>query len=529
MSGFIAAGSVHAAEAGARALREGGNAVDAAVAAMVTAFIAEPCLTSPGGAGIAQLYDPQVGRASTFDFFAQVPGLPADRIDPEGLDFVSLEVDFGSDTTQVFHVGKGATAVPGCLPGLLELHRRQGKAPLAQLLEEAQRQAEEGLPTTHSQAHFFNILKPILTYSEGLSRVFAPLGHIAKPGELIRSRRWALTLEWIRAHGRDPLSEGPLRDELLDEWAEPAGLLTEADLDAYRTRVSDSRVVPYRGAEVLLPGYPSIGGSMVGFGLRLLEGIEMPADPASPARFRRLAAAMETALEARADSGVVASAQDLLHWLDDSHVDAYRDRFEQLFGAGGGGAEDSAGLVPGNTTHVSVVDGEGRAVSITTSNGESCGILLPGLGLGMNNFLGEDDINPLGFHVEPPGRRLTTMMCPALVRGKNGSITALGTGGSNRIRSAVLQAVSNLLDYGMAPEAATRFPRIHRERDSTYLETLDLPAETVEEVSRLYPETRLFAQPGVFFGGVHMATRLADGSFLGAGDPRRDGNVDGCP
>jgi gamma-glutamyltranspeptidase/glutathione hydrolase len=526
MRGLIAAGGPETAAAGAEILEAGGNAVDAVVSAMITAFIAEPCLTSPGGAGIATLYDQETDCAQTIDFFAAVPGLPAEALDATSCDFTALEVSFGSGTTQTFHVGRGATAVPGCLPGLIQLHQLRGKLPLADLLKTPQRLAEESVAVSATQAGFFEILTPILTYTEGISQLFAPKGRIARTGERVRSPLWSKVLAWIRRHHQDPLSQGPLREELLQEWGPPHGLLTSKDLDRYQPQTRPALRVPYRGHEVLLPAFPSVGGSMVGFALRLLEGLPMPEDAESPEAFHHLGAALEIALQARAASPNVASPEDLGHWLEEEHVSRYRPHFENLLRCSSEGGEGNPGLVPGNTTHISVIDSQGLAVSMTTSNGESCGEILPSLGLGMNNFLGEEDINPLGWHQGKPGGRLSTMMCPTLVKSSQGSLMSLGTGGSNRIRSAVLQTLVNLLDHQMPPKEAVHFPRIHRELGGFFMEKGDLPAATLERLQEIYPGARLHSTKGVFFGGVHMACLHQDGTGAGAGDPRRGGVVE---
>ncbi len=523
---MIAAGGPETAAAGAAALKEGGNAVDAVVAAMFEAFITEPCLTSPGGAGVATLYDTSQDRAKTFDFFAAVPGLPGSKVDSSRCDFTALEVSFGSGTTQTFHVGRGATAVPGCIPGLLKLHKQYGSIPLSILLEPARQYAENGAPVSATQAGFFDILTPLLTYTPGISKVFAPQGRIAKTGETVRSRRWAEVLSWIQKNESDPLFEGPLRESLLAEWGEPRGLLTPQDLDAYTCADRPALRVPFREHEVLLPGFPSVGGSMVGFALRLLDLVDAITEPQDPLFFISMAAALETALKARAEGPPFTETNSLEHWLSDEHVSQYKEEFLKAREAGGPGGEGTGGLVPGNTTHISVIDGAGLAVSMTTSNGESCGEVLPELGLGMNNFLGEEDINPLGWHKDPPGRRLPTMMCPTLLKMSNGDLYSLGTGGSNRIRSAVLQTILQLTDLNMTPKECVLAPRLHRERDGCWVEATGLNPDTRKKLEATYSNIRVHPEPGVFFGGVHIATHSEKNQITGAGDPRRGGVVE---
>lgn len=520
MRGIVAAGGIPAATAGAEALRRGGNAADAAVAATFAAFTAEPCLTSPGGAGIALVVEG--GRAQTYDFFAAVPGLPGTRLDPTGRDFVALEVDFGS-ARQTFRVGKAATAVPGCLPGLLGLHRLHGRLALADLLELPIRLARDGTPASAMQAKFIGILEPILTYTPGVRALFAASGRPVREGEPLASPAFAAVLERLAADGRDPLASGPLRDALLRAWGSPEGFLTAADLDAYRPASRPALTLEFRGHRVHLPGDPSDGGAMVGLALGLLQG-RAPADsPRSALRMAALGAAVEAATLARAAGGGVPPRPD-----DPDVRTRWRPTFEALLSRGTGASPGPGpGAIPGNTTHVSAVDEEGRAVAITTTNGESCGVVLPELGLAMNNFLGEDDINPRGFHQDPPGMRMRTMMCPTVVEDAEGRLLALGTGGSNRIRSALVGVVEALLDHGLDPAEAVALPRLHREPGRGWLEARGLAPGALEALRAGDPGLKVFPDLDLFFGGVHVACLEPGGGLSGAGDPRRGGAVAG--
>jgi gamma-glutamyltranspeptidase/glutathione hydrolase len=182
----------------------------------------------------------------------------------------------------------------------------------------------------------------------------------------------------------------------------------------------------------------------------------------------------------------------------------------------------TAGLISkGSTTHISVIDSDGMAVGITHSNGEGCGYVVPGTGAMMNNFLGEDDINPHGFHSQPAGERMLTMMCPTIVR-KDNQTWVLGTGGSNRIRTSVMQVVHNLVALGMSAREAVRAPRIHVEGEAFNLETIGQDPATVRALSEEEPGLVLFNDSNMFFGGVHVAALGPDG-FDGIGDIRRGG------
>ena len=174
------------------------------------------------------------------------------------------------------------------------------------------------------------------------------------------------------------------------------------------------------------------------------------------------------------------------------------------------------------TTHISVVDAAGNLAAVSLSNGEGCGRLLPGTGIMLNNMLGEQDLNPRGFHAWPEGVRLASMMAPSLAFLDDGRIAALGSGGSNRIRTAVLQVLLNLIDFDRPARSAVDAPRLHVEGGQANLEA-GFPVDAVEAARREAARLTTWPPRNLFFGGVHVAVRNRDGSFDSAGDPRRSG------
>jgi gamma-glutamyltranspeptidase/glutathione hydrolase len=154
---------------------------------------------------------------------------------------------------------------------------------------------------------------------------------------------------------------------------------------------------------------------------------------------------------------------------------------------------------------------------MTLSNGEGCGHVIPGTGIMLNNMLGEEDVNPHGFDRWPTDTRMSSMMAPSLVETSRGDRYALGSGGSNRIRSAVLQVISHLLDLGDDPMTAVSRPRVHVEADRVSVEG-PVPAD----VAAAFADAELWPERSLFFGGVHIAARR-QGHYAAAGDPRRGG------
>ncbi len=175
------------------------------------------------------------------------------------------------------------------------------------------------------------------------------------------------------------------------------------------------------------------------------------------------------------------------------------------------------------TTQISVIDALGNAASMTLSNGEGCGYMVPGTGIVLNNLLGEEDINPHGFHRWPCDVRMCSMMAPSLVERPDGVIAAVGSGGSNRIRTAILQVLLNLLEFGMTVEDAVTSPRIHFENDLLSIE----PGFCEGDIAALaedFPNMEKWRERNLFFGGVHTVQfDPGAGSFEGAGDMRRGG------
>jgi gamma-glutamyltranspeptidase/glutathione hydrolase len=177
----------------------------------------------------------------------------------------------------------------------------------------------------------------------------------------------------------------------------------------------------------------------------------------------------------------------------------------------------------GNTTHISVMDAEGACASVTCSNGSCSGVVVPGTGVHLNNMLGEQDLNPLGFHRHTPGARVPSMMSPTVVLADGEPEIAIGSAGSNRIRSAILQTVLGIVDNGLPAQDAVSAPRLHVEEGQVDAEPGVDPAalDRLEEASFT---VRRWSELNLFFGGVQAVARNPDtGRLTGGGDPRRGG------
>lgn len=511
--GAVAAGSAWTVEAGLRALRRGGNAVDAAVAASVMAGVAEPLLTGMGGGGIATLRIR--GEVEVCDMFGAVPGMGSPAEAPAPMD--ALVVDFGP-TRQTFYVGSASVSVPGLPTGLWSMHQRHGKLPMRELVAFAAESAERGVPVTPTFETVLGMLWPVQERDPASRALFSKDGRPLRAGDTFRNPDLARTL---RAYGEDgpaAILQGDVGEAILATLGRE-GRLTRADLQHYTARFSAPIRYAYRDAKVYLPGPPSIAGLLVSQAMRALEDHGPMPELMTIRQLSFLCHAM-----ARADH---TRRGRLRHHL---FHPAFVSGFLQALAPEEEGEDDvhTAGRgprEPGNTTHISVVDAQGNAVSITHSLGETAGRTVPGAGLLLNNFLGEPDVNPPDVAL-PVGGRLMTMCCPSLIE-LGGAVHALGSSGSSRIRSAILHGIVLLTDFGLPPDEVAQSPRSHVEDGVLYIETDGAPRALIEAVGTLGWKLRTFDRSHLFFGGLNIAS--AEGrSFSGAGDPRRAGAFGAC-
>ncbi len=510
----MAAGHPLTAEAGIAVLREGGNAVDAAVAAVLTSFVAESPLTGLGAGGYMVVHDGS--QTVVLDFFVAVPGLGgAER----GAELLPIPVYFTEDVPQTFNCGAASCGVPGTAAGLEEALRRFGSATLADLAAPAARHAAEGVEVNPEQAFIFKILAPILTLTKEGAELYAPDGHVLREGEVFRWPDLALALERLGADGSAPFYTGEI-GRALSEWVVGrGGTLGAEDLAAYRVVAREPARASFRGHEVLTNPPPSSGGVLIAFALEVLERL-------GRAGTEELVAAMQEAQAARTEE-----------FAEGLHEEGFAERFlapRALDEAAARAAEFAAPPTPGvgdrsdrlgSTTHITAVDGQGRCASVTCSNGSGSGVVVPGTGVHLNNMLGEEDLNPHGFFRQPPGRRMPSMMSPTVILRDGELVAGLGSGGSNRIRSAVLQTIVRMVAEGAEPERAVVAPRVHYEAGAVQAEP-GIDPQALGRIEARGLRVDRWEQHNLFFGGVHAVSRdPATGELRGGGDPRRGGAV----
>jgi len=510
--GAVAAGHPETAAAAQAVLESGGNAFDAAMAAMAAACVAEPVLCSLGGGGFL-LARPAGGRPRVYDFFVQTPQRP---VDPQSADFQPILCDFGA-AQQEFHVGLASIATPGCVKGLFQVADELGTMPVQRIVEPAIALARDGVCLNRLQAYIFDVVGPIYMLTEASRAIFeksgAP-GKLVGEGDVVGNPVLADFLEILAIEGERLFYEGEVAAAIDADCRAGGGTLTRADLKAYELVRREPLRFPFGGAELFTNPPPSTGGILIRFALQLLEGLASPDWRFGGAEYmetlvRAMAATNEARLESGLNGGDVEEAAERL--LDPALLARYRAEVAGRPKARRG------------TTHISIIDGDGNAAALTLSNGEGCGHIVAGTGMMLNNMLGEEDLNPKGFHAWPTDSRMVSMMSPSLIIEPSGRLTALGSGGSNRIRTAIMQVLANLLWFEMPLADAVEAPRCHYEHGRLNVEP-PLAADAHEALTAAWPEVTIWDDLNLFFGGVH-AVRAAprSGDVSGAGDPRRGG------
>jgi gamma-glutamyltranspeptidase/glutathione hydrolase len=477
----IAAGHPLTAEAGARVLREGGNAVDAAVAAMLTSFVTEALLTGLGAGGYMLVAG--AGREpALLDFFVAAPSRVGDGSEAE---LQAIGVSFG-DAEQVFQVGPASCGVYGVPAGVCAALERWGTMPLQELAAPAAELARGGVLVNAGQAYVAEILTQLLTATPEMAAVWAPDGRVLREGELLRDPDLADALVRLGREGAAPFYSGDIAAAVLAWLEERGGSITHRDLADYRAVERVPIRLRYRDREVFTNPPPSAGGTLVAYALGLLDR------GGSPPTLRAIVDAMAAAQAERTPEFVDGLADEGFH-------------------------ESFLAHRLGSTTHISVLDGEGLACSATCTNGEGSGVVVPGTGIHLNNVMGEADLNPFGWHRYPPGRRMPSMMAPTILTHAGEVELVLGSAGSNRIRSALLQTIVGVVDHGLGARAAVDAPRVHLEDGTVFAE----PGIDLHELPDDLGTVR-FGALNLFFGGVQAAL-CRDGRLSGAGDPRRGG------
>src|SRR4051812_14070074 len=296
MRGVIAAGHPLTAEAGARVLREGGNAVDAAVAAVLMSFVCESPLTGPGAGGFMLVHTPE-GENVLLDFFVAAPGRGSDR---EAGELTPIPVAFTDEAIQTFHVGPASCGVYGTPLGVSEALARYGTMSLSDLTEWPAQVARDGHEVNDVQGYLIEILAPILLANPEGEEIYAPHGRPLEAGETICLPELGNLIDRLGREGPGFLYTGDAGDAVSDWVQERGGLITRDDLAGYEGLSRGPAPASYPGPSILTNPPPSSGGILIAYSLDLLERLNRLGD------LRTLVEVMDTTNKSRTEEFVTA-------------------------------------------------------------------------------------------------------------------------------------------------------------------------------------------------------------------------------
>ncbi len=504
--GAVAAGHSVTANAAIEILESGGNAFDAVVAAALTACVSEPLLASLGGGGFLTARDTK-GSSRIYDFFVQTP---SQYMSNSEADFYPVSVDFGT-SQQDFHIGAGSVATPGMVKGLFKILSDLGTMPPTEVCSLAVTTAKKGVRLNPLQSYLYSILSPILLATPESSALFGNTNQkVKQTDELQCFDQMADLIEILSIEGEKLFYHGEVCKAITQQTS-LGGHINSTDLHTYEVVIRQPHQVSYGDFEIVTNPIPSTGGVLIGFALQLLQGHLHSLKFGSPEHLSKLAQVMELTNKARMDIASLSTpCNGKYSSLDTEIVEKYRNQIVSRPAALRG------------TTHISVADVQGNQASLTLSNGEGCGKIVPGCGFMLNNMLGEQDLNPNGFGKWHKNSRMTSMMAPSLMRDRrNMRDYVLGSGGSNRIRSAILQVLLNLMEFKQTVNVAVDSPRLHSETGRINLEP-GFSDEATSVLNELYSGVQVWKERNLYFGGVHTLSVYKD-SFVGVGDSRRGG------
>ena len=502
---IIASDAQIVVDAGAAVADRGGNAVDAALAATLSSMCTNLGIVAPGASGFITIW--REGESPvTIDAYAEMPGRGLNLAE-FGSGMREAYFDYGGGTKTM--VGYGSVATPGMFAGLGLAAEKYGTLPWSEIVAPAQQQVKAGFALSGVAAEYFSYTHQVIFgwHPDSYRAIHKADGSHFQAADRVLIAELSRSLELIAERGVDVLYHGELGQKITAEIQANQGLLTIEDLNCYRAIERSPITIKFGDWEVATNPPPAVGGTCLAAMLLLLDGRSLL--PGKAATAQEIAEIQQAVLQYRSS------------YLEGVTEPAIASEAERLLAMAAKSDWQQLAKSP-STIHISAVDSDGLACSITASSGYGSGVMAGGTGLWLNNSLGELELHPDGLHDLSPGTRLTSNMAPTICRHADGRVLAIGSPGASRITTAIAQVLLNFATFDLSLEQAISRPRLHFELFN------DAPAiayETGLNTDELKLTTRQFAELSMYFGGVQAALYHPTEGLTAAADPRRTGGI----
>jgi gamma-glutamyltranspeptidase/glutathione hydrolase len=529
--GMVGSSEVHASQAGLDIMQHGGNAVDAAVAVGFALAVTHPYAGNLGGGGFMVIRFAD-GRATTIDYRETAPAKAARDM------FLDAS---GNPVTERSLIGPLAAGTPGSVAGMTYVQKKYGKLTLAQVMAPAIELAENGFVVSDNFEHVLGAGRKVLDHFPESVRIFTKNGQPYLAGDRLVQKDLAKTLRLIAEKGPDAFYRGPIADLIVAEMTRAGGLISKADLAAYKPAERTPITGTYRGYNIVAMPPPSSGGIALIQTLNILEGFPIKESGALSSKTIHLMAEAERRVYA-----------DRSEWLGDPDffkvpvkgliAKSYADTLRKTIDPNK--ATPSTDVKPGKpadfestqTTHYSVIDADGTAVSTTTTlnGGFGNGEVVPGAGFLLNNEMDDFSVKPgspnmFGLvggvaNAIEPGKRMLSSMTPTIIVKDNKPFLVVGSPGGSRIITTVLQVIVNVLDHGMNVQEAVDAPRFHHQwlPDFIRIEKQGFPQDVITALEARGHTVKADGNMGdVHAIWIDPTTNVR----YGASDPRADGRT----
>jgi len=521
-NGVVASAHPKASEIGVEILKNGGNAVDAAVAVGFALGVLEPNASGIGGGGFMMYRSAETGEVKFIDFREVMPRKAS-------LDQYTLDED-GKVMNRENSIGPKSIAIPGEVAGLLYALETYGTLDRLSVMQPAIEVAKNGFTVSETLSGVAQGKFDLILNNEEMAEVFTTDGLPLMEGDQIVQLDLAETLGLISDQGADVFYKGPLAKKMVEEVNKLGGYLTLDDFENYKVEIRKPVQGNYRGFDIISAPPSSSGGTHVIELLNIMENFDVASwAPESVQSIHVWAEAMKLVYDDRnmymGDTDFVTVPLEGLQ--SKTYAKSRSEQIDMNIANSDFESIDPWQYESGSTTHYSIIDKEGNMVSVTKTINHffGSGIIVPGTGIIMNDEIADFSFNPESPNFIEAGKRPLSSMSPSLLMKDGKPYASIGTPGGKRIISTLAWVISRMIDYDMDIQEAINAPRISQyEKGSLKLEGI-IPVDVADELETMGHKIIMKKENDLYFGGVHGIVILEEGKLHGGADSRRDGQA----